>query len=114
MRIQRQSGDAGRRWSWRLLQYRAVVVVLCMMIGLVGSVDAPVLVVALKVGSWAVLRVDARVLETLKSGGHKTACVKHRTKAWRLWRAVWVSVVFAGLARADMPAQAAKSVLVVV
>jgi hypothetical protein len=115
MRIQWQSEDAERRWSWRLLRYRAVVAVLCMMIGLVASVDAPVLVVALRVGSWAVSRVDARVLETRKSDGRMTACVKDHTKAWRLSRVVWASVVFAGLVRADMLAQAAAiSVLVVV
>jgi hypothetical protein len=114
MRIQWQSEDAERRWSWRPLQHRAVVAAMCMMIGLVASVDAPVLVVALRVGSWAVSRVDALVLETLKSDGRKTACVRHRTKAWRLWRVVWASVVFAVLVRADMLAQAAISVLVVV
>lgn len=67
---------------------------MCMMIGLVASVDAPVLVVGSRVGNWAVSRFDARVLETLKSDGHKIADVKHRTKVWRLWRVVWVSVVF--------------------
>ena len=54
---------------------------MCMMVGLVAFVDAPVLVVALRVGNWAVLRADVRVLEMLKSDVRKIVGVQHRTKA---------------------------------
>ena len=83
-----------------------------MTIALVAFVDARVLVVVLTVGNWAVLRVDGRVLEKLKSDGRKIADAMHRTKPWRLWRVVWASVVSAWLVRVDMLAQAARFVLV--
>jgi hypothetical protein len=85
-----------------------------MMVGLVAFVDARVLVVAWRVGNWAVLRVDGQVLEKLKFDGRKTAGVKHRTKAWHLWKVVLALVVLEALVRVDMKSQAARSVLVVV
>ena len=85
-----------------------------MMIGLVAFVDAQVLVAVLTAGNWAVLRVDGRVLEKLKSDVRKIADAKHRTKSWRLWMVAWASVVPAWLVRVDILAQAARLVLVLV
>lgn len=49
-----------------------------MTIGLVAFVDAQVLVVALREGSWVVWKVDGRVLEKLRSDGRRIAGVQHR------------------------------------
>ena len=57
---------------------------MCMMVGLVAFVDAPVLVVASREGSWAVWKAGERVLEKLKSDERMIAGVQHRTQAWHL------------------------------
>ena len=56
---------------------------MCMMIDRVASVDAPVLVVALTVGNWAVTKVDGRALGKLKADERKIAGVMHHTRVWR-------------------------------